>query len=462
MSRPIRFSIAGLMGIVVMAAIGLAALRNASETWAGAMLLLTCGVLALAVVGVVCCGGSERAWWLGFALFGWGYLALSCWLWAEDRSPRLPTLVLLDALSTKLGVTPPGAGGMGGAGGGMRNVGLFTVMGQFGGIGGFGGNAAGVVTPGSYALVGHCLWVLLFAVLGGTLSSFLFAIPSRRAETRQNGNDPAAPSGRKRWARTAGVAVAGLALLAVLGAVRSRPAPGLWAGATFLVTCALLGLTALGAVLDRRTRGEIWLGATLFGAGYMILAFGHDPIPYPWHLPTDQFLIALKPWFPRGAEGVFVSSENAATVNARVLKALDQPVPMHFRDETMLEDVIKHIEQTTKDADGKIVPIYLDPIGLQEAEKTPQSVVKLDLSGIPLKTTLDLCLKQLALAYMIRDGVLVITSEESAEIRPPVCEDPFLIGGHCVLTIFAAALGGMLAPLFSDSCRESRPTLAPS
>jgi len=444
------------MGVVLVAAIGLAALRNASETWAGVMLLLTCGVLALAVVGVVCRAESERAWWLGFALFGWGYLALAFWSWKNEPSPSLPTLVWLDTLSTKLGLTPQGMGGMGGMGGGMRSM----WNAQFGAAtlpGGFGGNAAGVGPNWSYAQVGHCLWALLFAILGGILARALFAIPAAHSETRRTDSEVTGQPSWKRWARQAGFAVAGLALVALLGAVRSRSAPGLWAGATFLVTWALLGLTALGAVLDRGRRGEIWLGATLFGAGYMILAFGRDPVPYPIpHLPTDQFLSALKPWLPRAAEGFFTSSESVAAGNARILKALDQPVPMHFRDEATLEDVLKHITEATKSPDGKVIPIYVDPIGMQEAERTPQSVVSLDLDGVPLKTTLYLCLKQNGLAYCIRDGVLVVTSEESQESGLPVYEDPFLIGGHCVLTLFAAALGGVLAPLVSDSSRFPR------
>ena len=52
--RTIRFPIAGLMWAVVVAALGLAALRNASEIWAGATFLATCGVLCLAIVGIVC------------------------------------------------------------------------------------------------------------------------------------------------------------------------------------------------------------------------------------------------------------------------------------------------------------------------------------------------------------------------------------------------------------------------
>ena len=37
------------------------------------MLLLTLGLLAVAVLGVVYRREERRAWWLGFALFGWGF-----------------------------------------------------------------------------------------------------------------------------------------------------------------------------------------------------------------------------------------------------------------------------------------------------------------------------------------------------------------------------------------------------
>jgi hypothetical protein len=71
--RSLRFSIAGLMGAVLLAAIGSAGLANPSAPWAGTLSLLTRGLLCLAVVGAVCRSGAERAWWLGFASFGWIY-----------------------------------------------------------------------------------------------------------------------------------------------------------------------------------------------------------------------------------------------------------------------------------------------------------------------------------------------------------------------------------------------------
>ncbi len=78
--------------------------------------------------------------------------------------------------------------------------------------------------------------------------------------------------------------------------VTSRLAPVLWAGLTFLLTCVLLGFTFLGSLIVRGRPREIWLGASLFGWGYLILAFDLHPFqtdcPY---LVTGQFLERYPP-----------------------------------------------------------------------------------------------------------------------------------------------------------------------
>ena len=56
------------------------------------------------------------------------------------------------------------------------------------------------------------------------------------------------------------------------------------------------------------------------------------------------------------------------------------------------------------------IPIYVDPKGLNEAEKTMQSPVQLSLEGTKLKTSLRLMLDQLDLAYYVKDGLLVISA----------------------------------------------------
>ena len=101
MIRSLRFPIAGLMGLILIAAVGMAALRNANESWAGVVYLMTSGMLLLAIVGIGCRTGAKRTWWLGFGLFGWGYLSLAYWYW--DFILTLPTTSLLEALGPIFG-----------------------------------------------------------------------------------------------------------------------------------------------------------------------------------------------------------------------------------------------------------------------------------------------------------------------------------------------------------------------
>jgi hypothetical protein len=94
-----RIPIAALMAAVLFCAIAVAAIRNASDTWAGVLLLLTLGTLAAAPLGVAYRRDARRAWWLGFALFGWGYARLSLDPSSTEESrSRLPTTALMDLL----------------------------------------------------------------------------------------------------------------------------------------------------------------------------------------------------------------------------------------------------------------------------------------------------------------------------------------------------------------------------
>ena len=111
-----------------------------------------------------------------------------------------------------------------------------------------------------------------------------------------------------------------------------------------------------------------------------------------------------------------------------ILKRLDEPVAMSFASGTPLEDVLKYIKQASTPVAKQGapsppgIPIYVDPKGLKEAQVNLTAPVILDLEGVPLKTTLRLILKQLDLAYCVRDGVLIISSvqgisEELQEAR---------------------------------------------
>jgi hypothetical protein len=403
------------MGAVLIAAVCLAALRFASETWAGVTLLATCAVLGLAIVGVICRDLTDRPWWLGFALFGWGYLALA--FWSPFNTTKLPTLTLIEALFKRADVAVPKSG----------------------------------LDDLSFPQIAHCFWALLVAILGGMVAAALFAIPALRSERPATEPQDDGQPPRMWWRRPAVIGESGIALTVTVAVVTSGLTPVLWAGLTFLLTCVLLGFAILGALLVRGKSREIWLGAALFGWGYLILAFGLHPLqatcPY---LVTGQFLNTIRPWFPPSVSGLPVTDDRTDPANARILKMLEKPVPMRFPTETELDDVLKYIRKATAGPDGKGIPIYIDPIGLQEAEKSLTSTIQIDLQGVPLQTSLHLCLQQLDLIYEIKDGYIMITYDINRDDKVLLLfEPPFLIVGHCLLAPLAAVFGGAAAPLIA-------------
>ena len=81
-----------------------------------------------------------------------------------------------------------------------------------------------------------------------------------------------------------------------------------------------------------------------------------------------------------------------------ILAKLEEPVSMSFNEDTPLEDVLKYIKQATTTSTYWGIPIYVDPLGLQEAEKSMTSTVRnMDLEGVPLRRTLQLVLEQIDL-----------------------------------------------------------------
>ena len=94
---------------------------------------------------------------------------------------------------------------------------------------------------------------------------------------------------------------------------------------------------------------------------------------------------------------------------------------MSSRNETPLEDVLKYIKQATQDEAADLptgIPIYVDPVGLQEAEKTMASPSRSTSKASPSRRRLRLLLKQLGLTYTVKDGLLTITSTRPKTSRP--------------------------------------------
>ena len=152
MLRSARFSIAGLMFAVAVAAVAVAGLRSATAAWAGAMLMLVWGVLGLAIFGAICRTDKERAWCLGFALFGSGYLALAA---GSANLASLPTTTLLVFLGSK--IAP------------MIQQTVWS-------------RAGSLHEP--FLQIAHCLWAVVAALIGGASHSCFMADRLTIARTR--------------------------------------------------------------------------------------------------------------------------------------------------------------------------------------------------------------------------------------------------------------------------------------
>ena len=378
------------------------------------MLMLNYGAMMLALVGAVCRGPGERACWLGFALFGGGYLALAH---SQSYSPRavLPTITAVEfvgsSLSVKLDRGPRDP----------RD----------------GWNSL----PPTYRIV-HCLWALGLGLLGCFLAGLI--APSRPiVQTPTDEMRSRQPLSNVRWTGPVLIGLAGFWIVALAATVGRWPAPGIWAGVSFLLACGVLGLVALAAAFGRGHQREVWLGAALFGFAYLALTFGKSQcfIVAP-HLPTERLINRLlRPAGPPIHSDFpdFTSEALQAVGNQEILKKLDQPIPMHFNEDTPLEDVLRYIRQATADVNFPGIPMYVDPVGLQNAGKTMTSTVRnLNLGAIPVRDGLRLCLKQLDLGFSVRDGFITISDADSAAI--PVYEDPVQVVGHSLLALMAATV----------------------
>jgi RNA polymerase sigma factor (sigma-70 family) len=109
----------------------------------------------------------------------------------------------------------------------------------------------------------------------------------------------------------------------------------------------------------------------------------------------------------------------------QIIAKLEEPISMSFANETPLDDLLKYIQQATTSPTVAGVPIYVDPIGLQEAERSLNSTITIDLEGVPLRRTLQLLLAQLGLIYHVEDGMIYITSAGSENVPlPPALRRP--------------------------------------
>jgi len=153
--KPRRFSIAAMLGIILLFGVGFAALRAASKPWAAVLASFTALMLALALLCVALRRG--RVFWTGFAVFGWTYAVLTWGMirYGDPDESYHPTVAALEWSLPWLHPEPP-------------PVVVINVPDR---------HRAVAYDPQSYITIGHNLACLGFALLGACLASVLSREP---------------------------------------------------------------------------------------------------------------------------------------------------------------------------------------------------------------------------------------------------------------------------------------------
>jgi hypothetical protein len=177
--RKIRFNIASLLLVVLVAAVGCAALRESTDIWDSSVLTLTLAVLLMSVLLAYHRAEKGRAFWLGFAVFGWAYLGLSLVPSIESRLITTKALRYLDFAANRdndgsldlyiANNSQPSAIYLS-----QGNTGFF--------VDALAGKSLGVSigTTGNFIRIGHALLALIIAFLGGQLSRQLSSLHDRQ------------------------------------------------------------------------------------------------------------------------------------------------------------------------------------------------------------------------------------------------------------------------------------------
>jgi hypothetical protein len=187
--RYIRFNIASLLVIILIIGFGFAALRDSNDLWDSGCLTLTLGVFLISILVAVHRTRSRRAFWIGFALFGWTYLGLSLVPSIESGLITTKGLAYLDSKvpdrlmgEYDVRITHPGSGSSNNSvqsfdvtkdGNQLANSSQGTVRLWDFGTGKLLSGRSG--TTENFVRIGHSLLSLLAAILGGLLSRQLYA-----------------------------------------------------------------------------------------------------------------------------------------------------------------------------------------------------------------------------------------------------------------------------------------------
>jgi hypothetical protein len=200
-----RFRLGTLLILIIVLGVGLAALRESNDIWDSGVFTLALSALLISILLAIHRNESRLAFWIGFALFGWAYLVMSLVPSIGSRLITTRALALLESKisdrpivisgrvwdtwsrnlrqnnqstnSTSIAFSPQGNLVA------SENQGVIKVWNVSGGnlLGTWSG------TTENFMRIGHSLFALIAAFVGGRLSGYLYA------KDRQPAQGPANP-----------------------------------------------------------------------------------------------------------------------------------------------------------------------------------------------------------------------------------------------------------------------------
>jgi hypothetical protein len=157
MNEP-RLTLASLLGIVAVIALGLAGIRSATTVWTSAASTITLGLFLGAVLGGGLLRGKEQAFCLGFALFGIVYLVLVNWDWVGGQFGHDLTAGIVDLAES---VVPTPVVATRASSNGLPPEVTFESL------------AARQVRVGNFVQISRMSLALLFGLVGGYVALYL-------------------------------------------------------------------------------------------------------------------------------------------------------------------------------------------------------------------------------------------------------------------------------------------------
>jgi RNA polymerase sigma factor (sigma-70 family) len=113
------------------------------------------------------------------------------------------------------------------------------------------------------------------------------------------------------------------------------------------------------------------------------------------------------------------AARHAADKKSQLIgQKLDKVIDAEFPGLITLSALLKHIRTATTDTDYPGIPIYVNPIGLQEVKQSMDVAIEVNRKRCSVREVLWWALHPLQLSYFIKDGFLMVDSRTSVtELR---------------------------------------------